>query len=44
MLISRASSLRFAGTAALDAGELFIGARLDAAYGLLDGTFAASPP
>jgi hypothetical protein len=40
VLISRASSIRVAGAATLDAGELFLGARLEAAYGLLDGTFA----
>jgi hypothetical protein len=44
VLMSRASSIRVAGAATLDAGELFLGARLEAAYGLLDGTFANSPP
>jgi len=44
VIISRASQLRLAGNATLDAGELFIGAKLQAAYGLLDGTFAAAQP
>ena len=42
VIVSRASSIRVSANAELDAGELFIGARLEAAYGLLDGSFAKS--
>jgi hypothetical protein len=38
--INQASGLRLAAQVAEDAGELFIGAQLQATYGLLDGTFA----
>lgn len=38
--INQASGLRLAAQVAEDAGELFVGARLEATYGLLDGTFA----
>jgi hypothetical protein len=38
--LNQASGIRLAATAALDSGELFIGAQLQAAYGFLDATFA----
>jgi hypothetical protein len=38
--LNQASGLRLAAHVAQDAGEVFIGARLEATYGLLDGTFA----
>lgn len=38
--INQASGLRLAAQVAEDAGEFFVGARLEATYGLLDGTFA----
>jgi hypothetical protein len=38
--INQASGLRLAAQVAEDAGNLFIGARLEAAYGLLDGMYA----
>jgi len=44
VIVSRASSLRLSADAAFDSGELFVGARLAAAYGLLDGAYAKSPP
>jgi hypothetical protein len=44
MNISSASWVRLAATGAIDAGEKFLGARLEAAYGLLDGSFASSQP
>jgi hypothetical protein len=40
IIISRASSIRVAGQAIFDSGEIFVGANLQAAYGLLDGAFA----
>jgi hypothetical protein len=46
-IVSRASTVRVAAAATVDAGELFVGARLEAAYGLLDGAYArssTSPP
>ena len=42
--LNRASSVRVAGTAAVESKELFFGASLTAAYGFLDGTFALSLP
>lgn len=42
--LDRASSVRVAGTAAVESKELFFGASLSAAYGFLDGTFALSMP
>ena len=44
MILSRASSIRVAGQAVLDSGEMFIGGSLEARYGLLDGNFALSLP
>ena len=44
MAISSASWIRLAATGAIDSGERFLGARLEAAYGLLDGSFAATQP
>lgn len=44
IIVSRASSIRVAGQAILDSGEIFVGANLEAAYGLLDGNFALSLP
>lgn len=41
MILSRASSIRLAGTATLASGELFLGVTAEAAYGLLDVAFAA---
>jgi hypothetical protein len=38
--LNQASGVRLAATAALDSGELFIGAQLQATYGFLDATFA----
>lgn len=38
--INQASGLRLSAQVAEDAGEIFFGARLEATYGLLDGTFA----
>jgi hypothetical protein len=38
--LNQASGLRLAAHLAEDAGEIFFGARLEATYGLLDGTFA----
>ncbi|MGN6105543.1 MAG: HEAT repeat domain-containing protein [Kofleriaceae bacterium] len=38
--MNQASGIRLAATAAIDGGELFIGAQLQATYGLLDVTFA----
>jgi hypothetical protein len=38
--LDQASGLRLAAHLAEDAGEIFFGARLEATYGLLDGTFA----
>jgi hypothetical protein len=38
--LNQASGLRLAATATENAGELFIGATLQATYGFLDGTFA----
>ncbi len=37
---NQASGLRLSANLAEDAGEIFFGARLEATYGLLDGTFA----
>jgi len=42
IVISRASSIRVAGEAAYDSGELFVGASIEAVYGLVDGAFAMS--
>ena len=42
IIISRASSIRVAGQAIFDSGEIFVGASLQAAYGLVDGSFAMS--
>jgi hypothetical protein len=39
-LINQASGLRLAGQFAEDGGNLFIGAKLQVTYGLLDGTYA----
>jgi hypothetical protein len=39
--LNQASGIRLAATAAIDSGELFIGAQLQATYGFLDATFAA---
>ncbi|HEY5934673.1 MAG TPA: HEAT repeat domain-containing protein [Kofleriaceae bacterium] len=39
--LNQASGIRLAGTVAADGGELFIGASLEATYGLLDATFSA---
>ncbi len=38
--VNQASGVRLAATAALDSGELFLGAQLQATYGFLDATFA----
>ncbi len=38
--LNQASGLRLAAQVAEDAGELFLGARLEATYGLLDGIYA----
>lgn len=38
--LNQASGLRISASVAEDAGELFLGARLEATYGLLDGMFA----
>ncbi len=38
--LNQASGVRVAATVASDRGELFIGAQLEATYGLLDGSFA----
>jgi hypothetical protein len=38
--INQASGIRLAATAAIDSGELFVGAQLEATYGFLDATFA----
>jgi len=38
--INAASGVRIAANAGEDRGALFIGAQLEATYGLLDGTFA----
>ena len=38
--INQASGLRLSAQVAEDAGDIFFGARLEATYGLLDGTFA----
>jgi hypothetical protein len=38
--MNQASGVRLAATAAIDTGELFVGAQLEAAYGFLDATFA----
>ena len=40
--MNQASGIRLAATAAIDGGELFVGAQLQATYGFLDVTFA--PP
>jgi hypothetical protein len=39
-LLNQASGVRLAATVTEDAGEIFIGATLQATYGFLDGTFA----
>ena len=44
IIVSRASSIRVAGQAIFDSGEIFVGANLEASYGLLDGNFALSLP
>jgi hypothetical protein len=38
--LNQASGIRLAATAAIDTGELFLGAQLQATYGFLDATFA----
>jgi hypothetical protein len=38
--LNQASGIRLAATAAIDSGELFLGAQLQATYGFLDATFA----
>jgi hypothetical protein len=38
--LNQTSGLRLAATAAIDSGELFVGAQLEATYGFLDATFA----
>ncbi|MEZ4401955.1 MAG: HEAT repeat domain-containing protein [Kofleriaceae bacterium] len=42
--LNRASMVRLAGDARLEAGEVFFGASLAASYGFLDGGFARSAP
>lgn len=39
---NRASRFRLAGNAAMESGELFVGATFEATYGLLDGVFAGA--
>jgi len=38
--LNQASGLRLAATTAFDSGDVFVGAKLEATYGLLDGSFA----
>ncbi len=38
--LNQAGGLRVAATTAFDSGDIFIGAKLEARYGLLDGSFA----
>ena len=38
--LNQAGGLRLAATTAFDSGDIFIGAKLEATYGLLDGSFA----
>ena len=43
-VFNRASSVRAAADVTLDAGELFLGARVSGSYGFLDAAFARSAP
>ncbi len=38
--LNQAGGLRLAATTAFDSGDIFVGAKLEASYGLLDGSFA----
>jgi hypothetical protein len=38
--MNQASGLRLAANVAIDGGEIFLGAQLQATYGFLDATFA----